>query len=94
MPTTDELADHIIRVAADPARLAAEAARGADTPFTIAQSNCTADRRHRQSDYPKRRGPGLDRRHRQAAVAEGEKKSALESHGAGPALQVTPGLFP
>jgi hypothetical protein len=40
--TLEEIADHIMRVSADPARLAAEAAKAGDTPFTIAQSNCTS----------------------------------------------------
>jgi hypothetical protein len=42
MPATDELAEHIMRVASDPARLAVEAAKCPPTPFTTALGNCTA----------------------------------------------------
>jgi hypothetical protein len=40
MPTLEDIAQHIMKVAADPARLQAEAERIPDTAFTTAQAGC------------------------------------------------------
>jgi hypothetical protein len=42
MPTLEDIAQHIMKVAADPARLQAEAERIPDTAFTTAQAGCSS----------------------------------------------------